>query len=324
MENLIELKKPTAILDTASCQSKYLKLLSRFFSYLAFEAPVARVIGELSFCFILFEFLAQFSPANTQAENPGQWIALWFGCCLFVALLDASIFIPSFRIFNLAFHYATSERAELALSTFDQLNPVLNRFIHLPKKVFHLERTKLLADLDKLDLAQAELIKIPSHLEREINELAAEIVSLKHGFDALKNLTLNEFTVAASLFERALSENKFGVERNYLREAKEKFSKIKLSGVDKELAELYCHAADLFLGHAETAMPKLLESLYPAAKTVTIQNHLGKLYLVRALYGATHREKQLAVSDYKLGMLLTRPYQVKQLKQKVRLELGEV
>ena len=84
------------------------------------------------------------------------------------------------------------------------------------------------------------------------------------------------------------------------------------------------HAADLFLGHAETALPKLLESLRPAAKTITVQNHLGKLYLIRALYGATHKEKELASSDYKLGILLTRPYQVKQLKEKVRLELGEV
>ena len=119
-------------------------LLSKLFSHLAFEAPVARVIAELSFCFVLFEFLTQLSPVNMEQEHPGQWIALWFGCCLFVAILDAFIFIPAFKIFNLSFHYAATSKPELALSTFDQLNPLSKRFVHLPRKLYHLERTSCL------------------------------------------------------------------------------------------------------------------------------------------------------------------------------------
>ena len=159
MESSIELDKSTA-LNGADLRTTALKILSKLFSHLAFEAPVARVVAELSFCFVLFEFLAQLSPVDMEKEHPGQWIALWFGCCLFVAMLDAYIFIPAFRIFNLAFHYAIIGKPEMAMSTFDLLNPISKRFVHLPTKVYHLERAKLLADLNQLELAQSELIKI--------------------------------------------------------------------------------------------------------------------------------------------------------------------
>jgi hypothetical protein len=318
MDNSQTLEQP------ADSGSPSYRLISKVLSHLAFEAPAVRLIAELSLCFVLFEVLAQFSSPSHGEENPAQWIGLWFGCCIFMATVDATLFVPAFRIFNLAVRYSANSKPELAIKTFDLLNPALGKLIHLPSKIYHVERAKLLADLDELELAKLEVTKIPANLESEITQLTAEIVALKDGFNALADLKLNEFTKATSLVERALSENKYGVERSYLKQAKEIFSKLKESGPERHLAELYYHTTNLWLGYAEDAFPELMNKLSPSGRTGGNDSAIGKLYLFRSLYAFSHRHEQLGLSDYRLGIILTRPYQVKQLKLKLREEMGEL
>jgi hypothetical protein len=295
--------------------------VASFLSYITFSVPSLRLLFEMSFSFIIFEVVVQIAVFQGQTPTAAEMIALWIASCFFIASLDAAIFLPAIKIYNMAYKFSRSEKYVSALKAIELLDPAQGRLVHLPKELFHLEKAKFLADLDNFDEARAEIEKVITKMTQEIKDLAAEIMKAQQNFGDIETLELDEVNRAIAKVDEAFSGSGSGINRELLREARGAFSKAKMGHhPDWRLAELYFHATNLFLGAAEDSFPNLLRNLRPLESA---SSHYGKLYLIRAFYASTHNEKELARADMKLGELLTRPYQLKQLKRKVREELGE-
>jgi len=312
------------------------KILSDLLSFLTFEAHGMRLGLELTSCFILFEILAALfvHPQHPAAQT--QLVAVWLLACCFFAVVDRLLFVPPLRALDDAVRLAVAQRVESALQAFEELNPSLGRLIHFPRDRFHLQRARFMADAGLFDAARDEL-RYSSYVRRaERIELELEMLRGAGEFDAALAIlsATSEPTPAVLLekalvrFEQAYSSKGFGVDRAAITEASKLFEQAGEKAPQlKMFTELYREACRLWLGHAEEAFDALLRGLRSLPFAPFAQNnfsrHLGRLYLSRSYYALTHRELELGRSDFRLGSVLLPPSQLKQLRRKIREELGE-
>jgi tetratricopeptide (TPR) repeat protein len=135
------------------------------------------------------------------------------------------------------------------------------------------------------------------------------------------------FELAVTRFEEGYSHSGYGVDRDSLREAAKLFEEVGKRAADLQvLTDIYLESCLLWLGRAEEAFPKLLRMLralpLSGLADSAFNRHLGRLYLSRSYYALTHGEKLLGESDSRLGGALLPAVQLKQLRRKIREELG--
>lgn len=305
-------------------------------SFLAFEAPFARIGIETTFCILLFALLDPLPWASIGLSPMWSPLAAWLVACTIVGVVDTVLFRRAFFVCREAYQLALSGAYERALTTLDRIAPQSGCATPCPRGLYHLIRADIFAQAETPLAAHRELTSalaagvdpsqvmvMRSRIERA-NENYAEA---RRRLEEARTFVGDR---AVLLLEEGLTHLE---ERSDLRIAQRLFDRVRTMPAEphpsgdttRELAIAYHAACQLWTGEAEEglrALSRAIDRLRSIVRYVdTLRPVLARLCAERSYYFATHREPQGALVDVRIASALCASRQLRCRYEKIREEL---
>jgi hypothetical protein len=323
-----------------------------FLSELTFEKHGIRFAFELVICLSFYTALqlgSTFFSSMVDGGAPLGSLLCWFIACISLAIFDHVIFLRPLLTLRNAQKSISLGKFEEGLKGLFQLSPEKSRgtkksFFHvaLKPREYHLYRARCALEMEQYQVAEKELLSarkasVGLSMTGEDFELALfqveilrrsnhqpqakellEILRPKFGSSPL--FSFEEFFLN---FETAKvsTTGKRSLEAILCQNPTDHWSGV----TTHELARPYLSVLRLWSGHAEEALEELTYELrlllHSVPTSELVRSLLSRLFIERAYYYATHREKDAAEDDIRLATFLALTPECTRAADKVRDEL---
>jgi hypothetical protein len=296
-------------------KDNYREKLSKFLSYIVFQAEHIRIGLEITLCVLLYLFLQSAFPWSFFNVS-SEWSTLfsWIAACGLLVYFDQSILCRPVYSLKKARSSDLAGKYDDALGELEKIAPHGSSLIAIPQNTYHLERARILTHATRFDaveeeltsakaagirdvdyhLARVEYLKASNNIDEALSELqnAWNLIGENPSVMAEEALLILEYKKdyrqAKSLLKKALGSFTFTTYQN------------DLSGL---IYAGYYEVTRLWTGEAEEGIEGLsividqLNSI--STYNPEYRSYLASLLVERAYYLVTHQEPDQAVHDTK-------------------------
>lgn len=323
----------------AAASARQYSVIEQLLGYIVFEGHSLRIGLELTACVLGYLAMQSLVPWEVIGMD-AQWASVysWFVCCLVVVIIDLGLLCRNAHVFRRAYLLGLHKDFAKAAELIEGIGPNSNRWVRLPRSLYHLYRAELAARSGdsmrlgaELELAQEHGIARDRLLLQKLQILRAigEVQSCNQLIEEIGEELGESSELLVEKVRTIVSQRGSWSEAKKLaRRAKKLKDQAHCCGeTSHRLASAYEAVAMLWSGEAEEGLEQLsieIEQLRRSMLYVdTLRPIFSQLLLERSLYLATHKEPTPAVYDYTLSSALCSQMEFAELSSRIRQELED-